>query len=292
MGALKLTYYEPKEAPEVIANFFGNTLEKNAPEHFFCLKAYTYGFNGYERDDELKGSGNSYDFGARMYDPRIAKFLSTDPREKDYPYWSPYLFAANNPIRFIDVNGEGPGDKFKTVDAAVIDFAKKYNPKSIRKGKEYSSPIIRVVKGGEIYYKYAIPTKGSDNSSPSPSHPNMVASVHTHGSSDKEYLIPTTDNVFDFNEEFSPSDIDLDDIDGLPGYIVTPGGRIKKHIPAIDKSNPKKPKQQERQFIELDVKDIPSDPNSPSRINDVSPDRPGKQRRDARKAEKTAREPE
>jgi len=253
---------------------------------------YKYGFNGYERDDELKGSGNSYDFGARMYDPRIAKFLSTDPREKDYPYWSPYLFAANNPIRFIDVNGEGPGDKFKTVDAAVIDFAKKYNPKSIRKGKEYSSPIIRVVKGGEIYYKYAIPTKGSDNSSPSPSHPNMVASVHTHGSSDKEYLIPTTDNVFDFNEEFSPSDIDLDDIDGLPGYIVTPGGRIKKHIPAIDKSNPKKPKQQERQFIELDVKDIPSDPNSPSRINDVSPDRPGKQRRDARKAEKTAREPE
>lgn len=29
---------------------------------------YRYGFNGMEKDDEVKGSGNSYDFGARIYD--------------------------------------------------------------------------------------------------------------------------------------------------------------------------------------------------------------------------------
>ena len=75
--------------------------------------AYTYGFNGYERDDEVKGSGNSYDFGARIYDPRIGRFLSIDPKYKSYPYWSPYLFGANNPIRFIDIYGEGPYDKVK-----------------------------------------------------------------------------------------------------------------------------------------------------------------------------------
>ncbi len=74
---------------------------------------YKYGFNGMENDNELKGDGNSVDFGARMYDPRLGRFFALDPRIKDFPYWSPYLFAANNPIRFIDVNGEGPGDRVK-----------------------------------------------------------------------------------------------------------------------------------------------------------------------------------
>ncbi len=33
--------------------------------------SYRYGFNGMEKDDEIKGNGNSYDFGARIYDPRV-----------------------------------------------------------------------------------------------------------------------------------------------------------------------------------------------------------------------------
>jgi RHS repeat-associated protein len=71
--------------------------------------AYRYGFNGKENDNELKRDGNSLDFGARIYDSRLGIFLSTDPREEEYPNQSPYVFAANNPIYLIDVNGEGPG---------------------------------------------------------------------------------------------------------------------------------------------------------------------------------------
>jgi RHS repeat-associated protein len=70
--------------------------------------SYRYGFNGMEADDEAKGDGNSYNFGARMYDARLGRFLSIDPRFKDFPKISTYCYAANSPILYIDINGEGP----------------------------------------------------------------------------------------------------------------------------------------------------------------------------------------
>jgi len=74
---------------------------------------YRFGFNGKEQDNGIKGSGNSYDFGARIYDSRLGRFLSIDPKEATYPWQSPYVFAANNPILLIDENGEGPVDPIK-----------------------------------------------------------------------------------------------------------------------------------------------------------------------------------
>jgi len=71
---------------------------------------YRFTFNGQEQDDEVKGNGNSLDFGARIYDPRLARFLSLDPLTRTYPYSSPYIFSNNNPIRFVDHLGKNPDD--------------------------------------------------------------------------------------------------------------------------------------------------------------------------------------
>jgi RHS repeat-associated protein len=68
--------------------------------------AYRYGFNGKENDNEIKGAWNSLDFGARIYDPRIGRWLSLDPLQKKYPFFSPYNFCGNNPIMFVDPNGK------------------------------------------------------------------------------------------------------------------------------------------------------------------------------------------
>ncbi len=67
---------------------------------------YRYGFNGKEKDDEIKGNGNSYDFGNRIQDPRLGRFLSIDRFANKFPYQSPYLFAGNSPIVAIDANGD------------------------------------------------------------------------------------------------------------------------------------------------------------------------------------------
>lgn len=66
---------------------------------------YRYGFNGKENDNEVKGDGNQQDYGMRIYDPRIGRFLSVDPLNKQYPWNSTYAFAEDNPIKYIDLDG-------------------------------------------------------------------------------------------------------------------------------------------------------------------------------------------
>ena len=57
-------------------------------------------------DSEGMGGGlSTYDYGFRIYNPHIAKFLSTDPLSKDYPWYTPYQFAGNKPIVAIDLDG-------------------------------------------------------------------------------------------------------------------------------------------------------------------------------------------
>jgi len=67
---------------------------------------YRYGFNGKEKDGELKGEGNSLDFGLRIYDPRIGRWLSVDPKAHLAPHESPYCAMGNNPIYYIDPDGQ------------------------------------------------------------------------------------------------------------------------------------------------------------------------------------------
>ncbi|MCZ2129245.1 MAG: hypothetical protein LC109_03160 [Bacteroidia bacterium] len=67
--------------------------------------SYKYSFNGMEKDDEVKGSGNSLDFGARIYDSRLGRWLSVDPLMSIYPSLSPYHGIGNNPILFKDADG-------------------------------------------------------------------------------------------------------------------------------------------------------------------------------------------
>jgi RHS repeat-associated protein len=65
---------------------------------------YRYGFNGKEEDSEW-GSQMIQDYGFRIYNPTIGKFLSVDPLSSSYPWYTPYQFAGNKPIVAIDLDG-------------------------------------------------------------------------------------------------------------------------------------------------------------------------------------------
>ncbi|MGK0367978.1 MAG: RHS repeat-associated protein [Thermoproteota archaeon] len=67
---------------------------------------YRFGFNGKEKDPQgLGGGGSTYDYGFRIYNSSIAKFLSIDPLSPNYPWYTPYQFAGNRPINSIDLDG-------------------------------------------------------------------------------------------------------------------------------------------------------------------------------------------
>jgi RHS repeat-associated protein len=94
-----MTDYEP----------FGMPL---AMRHYVSGDGYRFGFNGKEADDEWNGEGNMYNYGFRIHDPRLGRFLSVDPLAPDFPKLTTYQYAGNTPINAIDIDGLEQGYSF------------------------------------------------------------------------------------------------------------------------------------------------------------------------------------
>jgi RHS repeat-associated protein len=120
------------------------------PNRHGSADSYRYGFQGQEKDDEIKGEGNSLNYTFRMHDPRIGRFFATDPLMYSYPHNSPYAFSENRVIDAVELEG---GEKRIVITDNVSNG--KDNPKvsitstsDLKKYKDvFSQQLIGVATG-------------------------------------------------------------------------------------------------------------------------------------------------
>lgn len=171
--------------------------------------SYRFGFNGMEKDNEVKGSGKSYDYGFRIYNPRIGKFLSVDPLFQSYPWYTPYQFAGNKPIVAIDMDGleeninteelaEAPPEpKIKVGDEAqILDIVKSIQTDLIKawdgtgmpdakKVKESGGAIVKDASGNISVHRYRVSKRAGAirlnwSHKKIPKGSQLIGDFHTH----------------------------------------------------------------------------------------------------------------
>ncbi|WP_291131252.1 RHS repeat domain-containing protein [Flavobacterium sp. UBA7682] len=85
--------------------YFTYSFGSLVPRRHGSTDSYRYGFQGQEKDDEIKGEGNSLNYTFRMHDPRVGRFFAIDPLFSDYPWNSPYAFSENRVIDAVELEG-------------------------------------------------------------------------------------------------------------------------------------------------------------------------------------------
>jgi len=123
LGNTRVTFRagSPGEGPEVVQAVdyypFGLVMSRKENNGLTGYRKNNYLYNGKELQDEnMTGESlNWYDYGARSYDPQIGRWHVVDAMAESSRRWSPYNYALNNPIRFIDPDGmriNDPNDYF------------------------------------------------------------------------------------------------------------------------------------------------------------------------------------
>ena len=90
--------------PSTPLNSFGSIMEGRNYEGDTSLR-YRFGFNGKEKLNEIYGDGNAVDYGSRIVNSRIARWFSVDFHAGKFPSQSPFNYLGNNPIIFVDPDG-------------------------------------------------------------------------------------------------------------------------------------------------------------------------------------------
>ncbi len=143
-------FYENTEAhvflPDVIAYNDYYPFGMLKPGRHGSVDKYRYGFQGQEKDDELKGEGNSLNYKYRMHDPRVGRFFAVDPLAPQYPWYSPYQFSGNTPIMSIELEGLEPRVK----DGMLVGYTIQAGQGPTQIANDINDPVTQKEHGYSI----------------------------------------------------------------------------------------------------------------------------------------------
>ncbi|WP_192347925.1 RHS repeat domain-containing protein [Algoriphagus sp. Y33] len=141
----KITHYEPKTHIAIVCDEKDN---------------YRFGFWAGEKDNEIKGIGNSVDLGERMMDTRTGRLgMRVDPLASKFPWQSPYVAAGNSPIANIDKNGElkypkgKAGDAYRAQYPMLTTYLASYIQRDVNKSSRLSTAIVNHANNPEFTKK-------------------------------------------------------------------------------------------------------------------------------------------
>ncbi|GAB4376921.1 MAG: hypothetical protein Kow0075_04660 [Salibacteraceae bacterium] len=207
------------------------TQEAYVNHHTFVDQpSYRFGFNGMERDDEVKGSGNSYDFGARIYDTRVGRWLSRDPLANKTADWSPYRFAFDNPIKYADGDGQFEVDptfalKYPKVTLIIMNADKLYNNQPLPPEVEeaLAGVDVRQVfndKFGPALEKYSQMSNEQVQEVITPGQGPLISEADLYKFNDEGEIIDINGkNVTELDDQGNPSDINIQRENGKVGEL-------------------------------------------------------------------------